>query len=147
MWKFLGYRDGWNWSCMTVTGLHDSHSNARSKPHLWPMSQLEATPDPSLTHWARPGIEPASSWRQCGVLSPLSHNGNSFFFPLNQANKYESFGWSRSPRMQYFCCCSVKNTFTDLGFVNLSFYVICFVGRTACSRSDARAGSSQPLLL
>ena len=31
----------------------------------------------SLTHWARPGIEPASSWRQHGVLNLLSHNGNS----------------------------------------------------------------------
>ena len=31
----------------------------------------------SLTHWARPGIEPVSSWRLCWVLSLLSHNGNS----------------------------------------------------------------------
>ena len=31
----------------------------------------------SLTHWAKPGIEPAAFWRQCQVLNPLSHNGNS----------------------------------------------------------------------
>ena len=31
----------------------------------------------SLTHWARPEIEPASSQSQCQVLNPLSHNGNS----------------------------------------------------------------------
>ena len=29
-----------------ATGLHDSHSNARSKPHLQPMPQLTATLDP-----------------------------------------------------------------------------------------------------
>ena len=33
----------------------------------------------SLTHWARPGIKPASSQRQCRVLNPLSHSGNSAF--------------------------------------------------------------------
>ena len=31
----------------------------------------------SLTHWAGPGIKPASSQRQCWVLSLLSHHGNS----------------------------------------------------------------------
>ena len=31
----------------------------------------------SLTHWARPETEHASSQRQCWVLNPLSHNGNS----------------------------------------------------------------------
>ena len=30
----------------------------------------------SLTHWGRPGIEPASSW-MLARLFPLSHNGNS----------------------------------------------------------------------
>ena len=31
----------------------------------------------SLTHWARPGIKPASSQTLCWVLNPLSHNENS----------------------------------------------------------------------
>ena len=31
----------------------------------------------SLTHWARPGTKPASSWILCQVLSSLSHNKNS----------------------------------------------------------------------
>ena len=31
----------------------------------------------SLTHWARPGIKPATSQRQHQILIPLSHNGNS----------------------------------------------------------------------
>ena len=30
----------------------------------------------SLTHWGRPGFEPASSQTLCQVLNPLSHNGN-----------------------------------------------------------------------
>ena len=36
-----------------------------------------------LTHWVRPGIKPASSWRLCWVLNPLSHNGNSTFVFFN----------------------------------------------------------------
>ena len=43
-----------------------------------------ATPDPShiyshtrsFTHWARPGMEAASSWTLCWVLNLLSHSGN-----------------------------------------------------------------------
>ena len=31
----------------------------------------------TLTHWARPGIEPTSSWTLCWVLNATSHNGNS----------------------------------------------------------------------
>ena len=34
----------------------------------------------SLTHWARPGIEPISSWTLCQVLNPLRQDGNSIFF-------------------------------------------------------------------
>ena len=30
----------------TVAGLHHSHSDARSEPHLRPTPQLEAMPDP-----------------------------------------------------------------------------------------------------
>ena len=39
----------------------------------------------SLTHRARPGIEPTSSWMLCQVLNPLSHSGNSLHvaFPVH----------------------------------------------------------------
>ena len=47
---------------------HHHHSNTGSKPHL----QLT----PQLTHRARPGIEPTSSWTLVGSLL-LSHNRNS----------------------------------------------------------------------
>ena len=33
----------------------------------------------SLTHWARPGVEPTFSWTLCWVLNPLSHNGDLSF--------------------------------------------------------------------
>ena len=36
----------------------------------------------SLTHWVRPGIEPAPSWRQCQFPNLLSHNGKSNFVLL-----------------------------------------------------------------
>ena len=32
-----------------ATGLHQSHSNARSEPHLQPTSQVMAMPDPQPT--------------------------------------------------------------------------------------------------
>ena len=32
----------------------------------------------SLTHWAKPGIEPTTSRTLCWVLNPLNHSGNSF---------------------------------------------------------------------
>ena len=35
-----------------------------------------------LTHWARPGIKPTSSWRLCWVLDTLSYNRNSWFIFL-----------------------------------------------------------------
>ena len=44
-----------------AVGLHHSHSDARSKPHLQPTPQLTARPDP-LTHCVRPGSEASFSW-------------------------------------------------------------------------------------
>ena len=38
-----------------------SHSNGRPEPYLRPTPQLSSALAP-LTHWARPGTEPASSW-------------------------------------------------------------------------------------
>ena len=51
---------------LVAAGRHHSHSNARSEPHLQPTPQLTAT------HWARPGIKPATSWFLvgCGSAAP-----------------------------------------------------------------------------
>ena len=50
-----------------AAGLHHSHSNTGSELHLWPTPQLTATR--SLTHWARPGIKPASSCILVGFIT------------------------------------------------------------------------------
>ena len=44
-----------------ATGLHHSHSNSRSKLCLQPTPTAHGNAG-SLTQWARPGIEPRSSW-------------------------------------------------------------------------------------
>ena len=68
------------WIQATAAGLHVSHSNATSEPHLW---HVKACGDAgSLTHWVRPGIEPASSQTLCWVLNPLSHSGISNHWPF-----------------------------------------------------------------
>ena len=43
-----------------AVGLHHSHRNTGA-----------------LTHWARPGIEPTSSWTLCWVFNLLNHKENS----------------------------------------------------------------------
>ena len=45
-----------------AAGLCHSHSNTRSEAHLQPTYTTAHSNAGSLTHWMRPGIEPASSW-------------------------------------------------------------------------------------
>ena len=77
------------------------------RPHLWhmeaPMLGVEsdhcvtscrtvtyaAAGDRSFTHWARPGIKPASSQMLSQVLNLLSHDRNSkIFFIFNHASTW-----------------------------------------------------------
>ena len=51
-----------------AAGHSHSHSNAGSKQHLRPTPQFMAMLDP-VTHQARPGIEPKSSWMLVGFLT------------------------------------------------------------------------------
>ena len=51
-----------------VAGLHHSHSNVGSEPHLPPTPQLTAMLH-SPTCGARPGIKPASSWMLGGFTN------------------------------------------------------------------------------
>ena len=53
---------GWIWAA--AARLHHSHSNTGSEPHLW-QCQI---PNP-LSHWARLGIKPASSWVLVGFVT------------------------------------------------------------------------------
>ena len=69
-----------------------SGPGVKSKLQLPAYSIAVATPYPSslcdlhqsfaATHWAWPGIKPASSQRQCWVLNPLNHNRNSCTNPF-----------------------------------------------------------------
>ena len=51
-----------------VASLHHSHSNAGSELHLRLTPTVHSTVR-SLTHWVRPGMEPASSWILGGFVS------------------------------------------------------------------------------
>ena len=64
----------------TGATLRHSHTKAGSKPHLRPTPWLMATHDP-LTHWVRPGIEPAPSRTLLGLFL-LHHNGQLPAFTL-----------------------------------------------------------------
>ena len=52
----------------TAAGLHRSHSKAGSEPLSTYTTAHGNTA--SLTHWARPGTEPTSSWILVGFVSP-----------------------------------------------------------------------------
>ena len=64
------YRSSWARSLLgaAAASLCHSHSNARAKL---------CSNAGSLTHWLRPGIQPASSQILCWVLNSPSHNRNS----------------------------------------------------------------------
>ena len=57
----------------TAAGLYHSYSNARSKPHLRTAPHTAHGNAGSLTHWARPGIEPATSWFLVRFVSAVPH--------------------------------------------------------------------------
>ena len=54
-----------------ATSLRRSHSNARSEPRLRP-TYTSAHGNVGSTHWARPGIEPATSWFLVRFVSTAS---------------------------------------------------------------------------
>ena len=63
-----------------ATGLHHSHSNEGSKLHLPAYTRVHGNAR-SLTHWARPGTEPTSSWMLVRFVStePQQELPNSSF--------------------------------------------------------------------
>ena len=60
-----------------AAGLHHSHSNAGSKPHLWPKLKLMAMPNPEPTE-PEARDSPASSWLLVGFVT-TEPNGNSVY--------------------------------------------------------------------
>ena len=107
-----------------AAGLRHSHGNVRS-----------------LTHWARPGIKLASSWKQFQVLTQLSHKGNSFmnghFFPCstkwqlwtqyhqgNSASFQHSFIYPKvwaTPYQSFPYASGLKPRVSDVNFWNLKW--------------------------
>ena len=86
----------------TAAGLHHSHSNEGSKPHLWHTHTTAHSSARSLTHWARPGIEPAPSRSLVGfvssgprwelLLSSLFYRqGNGEYKSLNLSQVYRQY--------------------------------------------------------
>ena len=67
---FAAYGSSWarGWIRAVAAGLPHNHSNTRSELHLRPTLQLTAMPDP-LTHRARPGMEPVTSWMLVVLVS------------------------------------------------------------------------------
>ena len=65
-----------------AAGLCHSHGNTRSQPHLLPILQLVAMPDPWPTKWGQ-GSNPHAH-KLCRILNLLSHNGNSYNEFLNR---------------------------------------------------------------
>ena len=62
-----------------ATGLSQSHSNEGSKPRLQPTYTTAHSNAESLTQWARPGIEPATSWFLVGFVNHCATTGTPFF--------------------------------------------------------------------
>ena len=63
-----------------------AYITATASPQIQAASATYATvcvKAPSLTHWARLRIKPASLWTLCWVLNPLSHNRNASFYFYN----------------------------------------------------------------
>ena len=63
------------WNFLSQGPIQSCHYRLTPQPeqhqiqaYLWLMLPLVATPDP-LTHWARPGIQPTSSWILVGFLT------------------------------------------------------------------------------
>ena len=72
IWKFLGQRLNGSYSCRSMP--------QPQQHQIWTTLANYATVCSnarSLTHWARLGIKPTSSERQCWVLNLLCHDRNS----------------------------------------------------------------------
>ena len=69
-----------NWSCSHRPTPQPQQCGFQAESATYTTAHSNAG---SLTHWAGPGIEPASSWTLCQILNLLNHNGNSAFFFFN----------------------------------------------------------------
>ena len=87
-----------------ATGLHHSHSNARSEPRLQPTPQLSATLDPSPTEQGQ-GSNPCPHGYQSDSFL-LRHNRNSdfcFLYHSNLVRNLENTGKQKKNCKQIHC--------------------------------------------
>ena len=95
-----------------AASLCQSHNNSGSEPRLQPTPQLTATYTSahgnagSLTHWARLGIEPATSWFLVGFVNHCAMTGTPKLLYFNIAlNKSINSGpLLRDAVFIYFIC-------------------------------------------
>ena len=84
IWMFLGQGSNRSCSCGLCPQPQQHWVWAISVNYTAACSNAE-----SLTHWMRPGIEPASSWRQHWVFNPLSHSRNSSKYTFKSTYMWE----------------------------------------------------------
>ena len=81
--KFLGWGSNWSYSCCLTP---------QPQPHQIQAASVTYTAAPwttgSLTHWARPGTEPSSSWILVGFLTHWATKGSPNGFDFDEALKF-----------------------------------------------------------
>ena len=75
IWKSSGWQSNWSYSCRPMPQPQQHQIWATSVTYAAACGNAR-----SLIHWARPGIEFASSWTLCCILG---HSGNSLFSNLD----------------------------------------------------------------
>ena len=88
------------WLRAVAASLLDSHSNAGSESTTYTTAHGNAG---SLTHWARPGMEPTSSWMLAGfvnhwAMTELQRGQGSKLVPEDDSSPHTSKGISYSWR-------------------------------------------------
>ena len=146
------------WPFPPLLGLHLRHMQV---PSLGVKSELQLRPIPqpqqpriwaasviypaacgnagSSIHWARPGVRPASSWRQHWVLNPLSCSGNSsaiwlFNFSMYVILRKIQMKWNSKNKSKRKRDCTVPRPLNCFFFFPFSPWIIwlIFVNKYFC---------------
>ena len=88
------------WIRAAAATLLHSNNNMGSEPHLWPTLQFTATLDPT---WARPGIQPTSSWILVGFIT-IEPQQNSHLLLSIQTLKMGQILFSCRGRLAFPSC-------------------------------------------
>ena len=116
IWKFLG--QVLNWDCRCWPTPQSWGHQIRASSVTCTAACVNAG---SLTPWGRPGIKPASSKRQCWVLNPLSHSGNS---KVRSSNSNANFACGST--IVYFFHLIISHRFLSLHLHSGVFFLFFF---------------------